>query len=217
MEGMGSLPPGYGSMGMPRGNKSSQPRLPKWYTQKWKSLAQPQPHTPYGPTIPGRKLKVRGRAVLDANPYRTSLKALQRGTNLPVALIGGEVRGHGASRQSRQDKRKAQDDHEIAQARRANNIANAALARGEEVAVPGGIEGDGTEGVKGQAGPAGQEGQSGKTGSKKKKKPTFNEFFASGPERAKKNSWAKWLDYRTKRKEASSWGQLAKRRESSRK
>jgi len=160
MEGMGSMPPGYASMGMSQGNKNLNPRLPDWYTQKWRSVAQPQPHTPYGPTIPGRKLKVRGRAVLDANPYRSALKALQRGTNRPIALIGGEVGKHGASRESRQDKRKAQDDHEIAQLRKGWLQAQAALAGGQQVPIPRGIEGDGVEGNVGKKGKPGPQGLS---------------------------------------------------------
>jgi hypothetical protein len=98
MEGMGSLPAGNPSMA--QGYRSRFPR------QRWRPTSpQPQPHTPYKAPIPGRKLKRRGAAVIDANPYRTSLKALQRGTNVPIRLIGGEVRGHGASKRSRQEKR----------------------------------------------------------------------------------------------------------------
>lgn len=98
MEGMGSLPAGNPSMA--QGQRSRFPR------QRWRPLApRLQPHAPYKASIPGRKLKRRGAAVIDANPYRTSLKALQRGTNVPIRLIGGEVRGHGASKQSRQAKR----------------------------------------------------------------------------------------------------------------
>ena len=179
MEGMGPMPPGYASMGMAQGGRNSQPRLPKWYTQKWRALAQPQPHTPYGPTIPGRKLKVRGRAVLDANPYRSALKALQRGTNRPIALIGGEVRGHGASRESRQDKRAAQDRHEVAQLRKANFRANAAILAGQQVAPPRGIEGDGVEGNVGKKGKPGPQGLSALNYSRHNFEP-FNEFGPGG-------------------------------------
>jgi hypothetical protein len=98
MGNMGSLPAGNPSMSHRRRSRFPRPR--------WRPLApQPQPHTPYKAPIPGRKLKRRGAAVIDANPYRTSLKALQRGTNVPIRLIGGEVRGHGASKRSRQEKR----------------------------------------------------------------------------------------------------------------
>ena len=98
MGNMGPLPAGNPSMSHRGSSRFPRPR--------WRPLApHPQPHTPYKAPIPGRKLKRRGAAVIDANPYRTSLKALQRGTNVPIRLIGGEVRGHGASKRSRQEKR----------------------------------------------------------------------------------------------------------------
>ena len=94
MDKMGQLPPGMPSM-----SQGSDARFPR---QRMRPLAfQPRMHTPYNLAVPGRKLKQRGRAVIDANPYKTSLKSLQRGTNLPVQLIGGEVRGHGASKAGR--------------------------------------------------------------------------------------------------------------------
>ena len=103
MEGMGALPAGNPSMA--QGQRS---RFPK---QRWRPLSrQPQAHTPYKLAVKGRKLKQRGRAIIDANPYKTSLQALQRGTNIPIRLIGGEVRGHGASKYSRQRKRQLEQD-----------------------------------------------------------------------------------------------------------
>lgn len=101
MNGMGPLPNGMPSMsqGQPPSMRSQFPR------QRYRPLApQPRQHTTYNLAVPGRKLKQRGRAIIDANPYKTSLKALQRGTNVPIRLIGGEVRGHGGSRYSRQRK-----------------------------------------------------------------------------------------------------------------
>ena len=122
---MGSLPAGNPSMSHRRRSRFPRPR--------WRPLApQPQPHTPYKAPIPGRKLKRRGAAVIDANPYRTSLKALQRGTNVPIRLIGGEVRGHGASKRSRQEKRE-QERAEMEQIA----LDNAAWGEGEpEVGTP---------------------------------------------------------------------------------
>lgn len=105
MDKMGQLPPGMPSM-----SQGSDARFPR---QRMRPLAfQPKMHTPYNLAVPGRKLKQRGRAVIDANPYRTSLKSLQRGTNLPVSLIGGEVRGHGASKAGRAA-RKQMDQQEM--------------------------------------------------------------------------------------------------------
>ena len=75
MDKMGQLPPGMPSM-----SQGSDTRFPR---QRMRPLAfQPRMHTPYNLAVPGRKLKQRGRAVIDANPYRTS-------------------RGHGASKAGR--------------------------------------------------------------------------------------------------------------------
>lgn len=100
---MGPLPAGNPSMA--QGQASRFPR------QGYKPfIRSPQPHTTYNMAPKGRKLKQRGRAIIDANPYKTSLQALQRGTNIPIRLIGGEVRGHGASKYSRQRKRQQELD-----------------------------------------------------------------------------------------------------------
>ena len=100
---MGPLPAGNPSMA--QGQASRFPR------QGYKPfIRSPQPHTTYKSAPKGRKLKQRGRAIIDANPYKTSLQALQRGTNIPIRLIGGEVRGHGASKYSRQRKRQQEQD-----------------------------------------------------------------------------------------------------------
>ena len=112
MDGMGPLPRGMQSM------EAMTPRPTR------RPLArQPRMHTPYNLAVPGRQLKQRGRAVIDANPYRTSLKALQRGTNLPVQLIGGEVRGHGASRANRARQKQAEQQEMINTALRNANKA----------------------------------------------------------------------------------------------
>ena len=101
MNGMGPLPNGMPSMSQGQ-SPSMRSQFPR---QRYRPLApQPRQHTTYNLAVPGRKLKQRGRAIIDANPYKTSLKALQRGTNVPIRLIGGEVRGHGGSRYSRQRK-----------------------------------------------------------------------------------------------------------------
>tara|TARA_Y100000361_G_C11153674_1_gene342779 strand:+ start:1466 stop:1996 length:531 start_codon:yes stop_codon:yes gene_type:complete len=102
MMGMGSMPAGYPSMSQKQQTPYKPLQFPR---QRWRPLApQPRQHTTYNLAAPNRKLKQRGRAIIDANPYRTSLRALQRGTNVPIRLIGGEVRGHGGSRYSRQRK-----------------------------------------------------------------------------------------------------------------
>lgn len=103
MMGMGQLPAGMQSMSQGQQSPYQPLQLPR---QRYRTLARPQqPHTTYNIAPKGRQLTQRGKAIVDANPYRTSLKALQRGTNLPVALIGGEVRGHGASSASRDNQK----------------------------------------------------------------------------------------------------------------
>ena len=112
MNGMGPLPRGMQSMEVMTPRPTRRPLA-----------RQPRMHTPYNLAVPGRKLKQRGRAVIDANPYRTSLKALQRGTNLPVQLIGGEVRGHGASKANRARQKQADQQEMINKALRNANKA----------------------------------------------------------------------------------------------
>ena len=103
MMGMGQLPAGMQSMSQGQQSPYQPLQFPR---QRYRTLARPQqPHTTYNIAPKGRQLTQRGKAIVDANPYRTSLKALQRGTNLPVALIGGEVRGHGASSASRDNQK----------------------------------------------------------------------------------------------------------------
>lgn len=134
MMGLGQLPAGMQSMS--QGQKSQYKPL-QFPRQRYRTLARPQqPHTTYNIAPKGRQLTQRGRAVIDANPYRTSLKALQRGTNLPVALIGGEVRGHGASSANRANQRAMQQKADIQRA-----LANAGRAP-RQVRVAGEPEAD---------------------------------------------------------------------------
>ena len=115
MMGMGSMPAGYPSMSQKQQTPYKPLQFPR---QRWRPLApQPRQHTTYNLAAPNRKLKQRGRAIIDANPYRTSLRALQRGTNVPIRLIGGEVRGHGGSRYSRQRKAYYDDLNKVAAAK----------------------------------------------------------------------------------------------------
>lgn len=112
MNGMGPLP---------RGMQSMNPMTPR--PGKRPLVRSPQPHTTYKLAVPGRKLKQRGKAIIDTDPYRTSLKALQRGTNLPIQLVGGEVRGHGASSASRARQKQADQQEMINKALRNANKA----------------------------------------------------------------------------------------------
>jgi len=112
MNGMGPLP---------RGMQSMNPMTPR--PGKRPLIRSPQPHTTYKLAVPGRKLKQRGKAIIDTDPYRTSLKALQRGTNLPIQLVGGEVRGHGASSASRARQKQADQQEMINKALRNANKA----------------------------------------------------------------------------------------------
>ena len=121
MMGMGQLPAGMQSMSQGQQSQYKPLQFPR---QRYRTLARPQqPHTTYNIAPKGRKFKRRGRALVDVDPYRTSLKALQRGTNLPVALIGGEVRGHGASSANRANQRAMQQKDDIQRA-----LANAGRA-----------------------------------------------------------------------------------------
>ena len=131
--GMGPLPAGMQPMSQVQQSQFKPLQFPR---QRYRTLARPQPHTPYKIAPKGRQLTQRGGAVIDANPYRTSLKALQRGTNLPVALIGGEVRGHGASSANRANQRAMQQKADIQRA-----LANAGRAP-RQVRVAGEPEAD---------------------------------------------------------------------------
>ena len=131
--GMGPLPAGMQPMSQVQQSQFKPLQFPR---QRYRTLARPQPHTTYNIAPKGRQLTQRGRAVIDANPYRTSLKALQRGTNLPVALIGGEVRGHGASSANRGNQRAMQQKADIQRA-----LANAGRAP-RQVRVAGEPEAD---------------------------------------------------------------------------
>lgn len=131
--GMGPLPAGMQPMSQVQQSQFKPLQFPR---QRYRTLARPQPHTTYNIAPKGRQLTQRGRAVIDANPYRTSLKALQRGTNLPVALIGGEVRGHGASSANRANQRAMKQKADIQRA-----LANAGRAP-RQVRVAGEPEAD---------------------------------------------------------------------------
>ena len=134
MMGMGQLPAGMQSMSQGQQSQYKPLQFPR---QRRKPLVRsPQPHTTYNIAPKGRRFKRRGRALVDVDPYRTSLKALQRGTNLPVALIGGEVRGHGASSANRANQRAMQQKADIQRA-----LANAGRAP-RQVRVAGEPEAD---------------------------------------------------------------------------
>ena len=131
--GMGPLPAGMQPMSEVQQSQFKPLQFPR---QRYRTLARPQPHTTYNIAPKGRQITQRAGAVIDANPYRTSLKALQRGTNLPVALIGGEVRGHGASSANRANQRAMQQKADIQRA-----LANAGRAP-RQVRVAGEPEAD---------------------------------------------------------------------------